>query len=119
LRNEALQAGIPVQRLQQGIAFERLLARLPPDGTWVLKGGFALQLRYGFQNRLPAPPASWAQPFTTLAGQVVSMPTTDLQAGHALAAQLWDPFLAKQAVHQVWLPDRQEWSTSSTSPSET
>ena len=28
LRNEALQTGIPAQRLQQRIAFERLLARL-------------------------------------------------------------------------------------------
>lgn len=41
LRNEALRAGIPAQRLQQRIAFERLLARLPHDGEWVLKGGFA------------------------------------------------------------------------------
>ena len=30
LRNEALRSGIPAQRLQQRIAFERLLARLPP-----------------------------------------------------------------------------------------
>lgn len=51
LRNEALRAGIPAQRLQQRIAFERLLARLPQDGEWVLKGGFALQFRYGLQTR--------------------------------------------------------------------
>lgn len=51
LRNEALRAGIPAQRLQQRIASERLLARLPHDGEWVLKGGFALQLRYGLQAR--------------------------------------------------------------------
>ena len=51
LRNEALRTGVPSQRLQQQIAFERLLARLPPNGEWVLKGGFALQLRYGLQAR--------------------------------------------------------------------
>ena len=43
LRNEALRAGIPAQRLQQRIAFERLLARLPTDGDLILKRGFALQ----------------------------------------------------------------------------
>ncbi|MBI4496440.1 MAG: nucleotidyl transferase AbiEii/AbiGii toxin family protein [Chloroflexi bacterium] len=51
LRNETLRRGIPAQRLQQGLAFERLLARLPRDGEWVLKGGFALQVRYGLQTR--------------------------------------------------------------------
>lgn len=51
IRNQALRDGIPPQRLQQRIAFERLLARLPADGDWVLKGGFALELRYGLQSR--------------------------------------------------------------------
>ncbi len=51
LRNEVLRAGIPAQRLQQQIAFERLLAQLPPDDDWVLKGGFALQ-------PIPSPSAS-------------------------------------------------------------
>lgn len=51
LRNEALRTGIPAQRLQQRVVFERLLARLPRDGEWLVKGGFALQLRYGLQAR--------------------------------------------------------------------
>ncbi len=51
LRNEALRTGLPPQRLQQQIAFERLLARLALDREWVLKGGFALQLRYGLRAR--------------------------------------------------------------------
>jgi hypothetical protein len=50
LRNEALRTGVPVQRLQQRVAYERLLARLA-GGDWVLKGGFALQLRYGLLTR--------------------------------------------------------------------
>jgi|DewCreStandDraft_5_1066085.scaffolds.fasta_scaffold00018_16 predicted nucleotidyltransferase component of viral defense system len=51
LRNEALRTGIPAQRFQQCVAFERLLARLPRDGNWILKGGFALQFRYGLRTR--------------------------------------------------------------------
>jgi predicted nucleotidyltransferase component of viral defense system len=51
LRNQAQQQGISAQRLQQRIAFERLLARLPTSGAWTLKGGFALELRYGWSFR--------------------------------------------------------------------
>jgi hypothetical protein len=51
-------------------------------------------------------------PFTTIAAQVETLPATDLWAGHALAAQLWDPFLAHHAGHQIWLPDRRWWSAS-------
>jgi predicted nucleotidyltransferase component of viral defense system len=51
LRNEARNTGVPVQRLQQRIAFERLLARLPQNGEWVLKGGGGLLFRYGLQTR--------------------------------------------------------------------
>ena len=51
LRNEALRTGIPVERHQQRVAFERLLARLPVDGDWILKGGLALQFRYGLHSR--------------------------------------------------------------------
>ena len=51
LRNRAVSEGLAVQRLQQRVAFERLLARLAPVGDWVLKGGFALELRYGWTSR--------------------------------------------------------------------
>lgn len=51
IANEAARRALPVQRLQQRLAFERLLARLPADGSWVLKGGFALQVRYGLTVR--------------------------------------------------------------------
>ncbi len=42
LRNRALQERTSPQRLQQRVAFERLLARLSGEPAWVLKGGFAL-----------------------------------------------------------------------------
>jgi hypothetical protein len=47
LRNQSLQAGVPLVRLRKMVAFDRFLARLiqsSPD-EWVLKGGLALQLR--------------------------------------------------------------------------
>jgi predicted nucleotidyltransferase component of viral defense system len=280
LRNEALRTGIPAQRLQQRIAFERLLARFPPDDEWVLKGGFALQLRYGLQarptrdvdlrtprqltvaldrlrlaiagatatdhfsfefgevarelqgapggslrirvvarvaglvlatfhldlssgdalvdppeilagsdllrfagiapiefsvypvpqhlaeklhaytlpraqentrvkdlvdlviiadtegveadrltrsvaatfavrgthpipDRLPEPPASWVQPFATIAVEAVNLSTTSLAEGHALAAQFWDPFLGHGAVDGIWHPAQRRWISPS------
>lgn len=47
LRNVARQQGTDLQRLQWRIAFERLLARLfaGDDPPWLLKGGYALELR--------------------------------------------------------------------------
>ena len=51
LKNEARRHGANPKRLQQRVAFERLLARLAQSGEWMLKGGFALELRYGFRNR--------------------------------------------------------------------
>ncbi|HLZ70260.1 MAG TPA: nucleotidyl transferase AbiEii/AbiGii toxin family protein [Dehalococcoidia bacterium] len=51
LRNEALRANVPAQRLQQQVVFERLLARLAAWDGWTLKGGFALEMRYGLENR--------------------------------------------------------------------
>src|SRR5262245_35990575 len=51
LRNETLRTGTPVARHQQRLAFERLLARIPHDGDWILKGGLALQFRYALMSR--------------------------------------------------------------------
>lgn len=51
LRNQAIRDSVPPLRLQQRIAFERLLARVPPNSEWMLKGGYALQFRYGLQTR--------------------------------------------------------------------
>jgi predicted nucleotidyltransferase component of viral defense system len=50
LRNTSRREGISAQRLQQRVAFERLLARLSHE-HWLLKGGFALELRYSWTHR--------------------------------------------------------------------
>ena len=49
LRTQAIQTGTPLIRLRKMVAFERLLARLIAgrEEIWILKGGFALELRLG------------------------------------------------------------------------
>ena len=45
---EARRAGVPVRRIHLVVAIDRLLARLldaAPRGSWVVKGGYANQLR--------------------------------------------------------------------------
>jgi len=53
LRQRALTTGAPLVRLRKMVAFDRFMARL--QGTepspWLLKGGFALQLRFGDRSR--------------------------------------------------------------------
>lgn len=50
LRNASREQGVSAQRLQHRVAFERLLARLS-HAHWLLKGGFALELRYSWTHR--------------------------------------------------------------------
>jgi hypothetical protein len=53
LRNTAQERGTDLQRLQRCVAFERLLARLfvGGDPPWLLKGGYALELRLEHRAR--------------------------------------------------------------------
>ncbi|MBU2602207.1 MAG: nucleotidyl transferase AbiEii/AbiGii toxin family protein [Actinobacteria bacterium] len=53
LRREALSTGVPLVRLRKTVAFDRMLARLADigQGVWVLKGGFALQIRFADRSR--------------------------------------------------------------------
>lgn len=53
LRTQAIQTGVPLVRLRKMVAFERLLARLisGKEQIWILKGGFALELRLGVKAR--------------------------------------------------------------------
>jgi hypothetical protein len=53
LRQQSLSGGAPLARLRKMDAFDRFLARLTkkePD-AWIVKGGFALQLRLGERAR--------------------------------------------------------------------
>jgi hypothetical protein len=53
LRQQSLEAGQPLTRLRKMVAFDRFLVRLgnkEPE-AWIVKGGFALQLRLGDRAR--------------------------------------------------------------------
>ena len=53
IRNISLETEMPLVRLRKLVVFERFLIRLvhiQPD-NWVLKGGYALQLRLGDRAR--------------------------------------------------------------------
>jgi predicted nucleotidyltransferase component of viral defense system len=54
LRQRAEQNGEPILRMRKRIVFERCMVRLQQDGNspWVLKGGFALELRLGNMARM-------------------------------------------------------------------
>lgn len=45
LANRAAETGQDVSRLRRQLAFQRILTRLGEDDRWVLKGGFALEVR--------------------------------------------------------------------------
>lgn len=51
IRNLAASQQIAPIRLRNRIAFERMLARLARDSSWVLKGGFCLEIRLGLSSR--------------------------------------------------------------------
>jgi Nucleotidyl transferase AbiEii toxin, Type IV TA system len=48
LKHVSREEGIDLQRLRRQVAFDRFLARLfgEPNGNWVLKGGYAMELRF-------------------------------------------------------------------------
>jgi predicted nucleotidyltransferase component of viral defense system len=54
LRQRAAQEGEPLIRLRKRVVFERCVARLQNDrnSPWILKGGFALELRLGNMARM-------------------------------------------------------------------
>ena len=51
LANLAAERQTSLDRLRRHFAFQRILVRLSADETWVLKGGFALEVRLGLQAR--------------------------------------------------------------------
>ena len=72
LKSLAQKEGIDLQRLRRQAAFDRLLCRLfaEPDAPWLLKGGYAMELRLKTarttrdidlaMRRLPTAAADWA-----------------------------------------------------------
>jgi hypothetical protein len=51
INSTAKNLGMPVPRLRNRIAFQRMLARFALEPSWVLKGGFSLETRLGLAAR--------------------------------------------------------------------
>lgn len=51
LANLAAERQVSLDRLRRHFAFQRILVRLSADDNWVLKGGFALEVRLGLDAR--------------------------------------------------------------------
>ena len=53
LRNQSQESGISVERLRRRVMYERIVIRLDlaEPGTWVMKGGLALDVRLGSRAR--------------------------------------------------------------------
>lgn len=51
LANLAAERQVSLDRLRRHFAFQRILVRLSADDNWVLKGGFALEVRLGLNAR--------------------------------------------------------------------
>ena len=51
LRNASERTGIAAGRLRRHLVCQRMLARLSQDERWVLKGGFALEVRLALESR--------------------------------------------------------------------
>lgn len=108
LKDRAAGDGAQLVRDRKRVAFDRLLARLltVAGGRWLLKGGFALDLRLAARAR--STKAEWAVPFRRLAEEV-GVPA-ELRVGHRDAAALLDPILGDEVTAGRWDPQRKHWS---------
>ena len=54
LKNRSRETGEPLERLRKRLVFERCMVRFQkkPESPWILKGGFALELRLGQRARM-------------------------------------------------------------------
>ncbi len=117
LRNRSIKTGIPLVRLRKTVAFDRFLARLirhQPD-SWVLKGGFAIQLRLVDKARTTkdidvlvlAKLPEWSKPYHRLATEVSLGYQTLGEANIAFKAFL-NPLLSEKGARE-WDPDLWSW----------
>ena len=91
LREQSQQSGLPLTRLRKMVAFDRLTARLIGDkeSRWVIKGGYALQLR------LPDT-ARTTKDIDAATGQPLSRAETALHRGSSRDLSDWFTFEIRQ-----------------------
>jgi len=128
LLSRSLASNIPLVRLRKTVAFDRFLARLEnlQPGKWILKGGFAIQLRLADQARttkdidvlarkthelppnIPNPPAQWSKPFRKFTSDVLLQYQSLAEANLAFKHFL-DPVIGKDNI-TLWDPSLWRWS---------
>lgn len=107
IRNLASSQRIAPIRLRNRIAFQRMLARLAQDPSWVLKGGFSLEVRLGLSSRatkdldllrLGAAPAT----ATDLQDALDEALEQDLRDGFAFSVRVPKPVRLEEAEPSTW-----------------
>lgn len=107
IRNLASRQRIAPIRLRNRIAFQRMLARLAQDPSWILKGGFSLEVRLGLLSRatkdldllrLGAAPMT----ATDLQDALDEALEHDLQDGFAFSVRVPKPVRLEEAEPSTW-----------------
>jgi predicted nucleotidyltransferase component of viral defense system len=111
LRNQSQSTGEPLTRLRKLVAFDRFLARLVTSNPniWVLKGGYALQLRIGEKARTTKDIDLSIQHTVVDAHDLLSSATSidledwfSFEVGRATRAELGDqPGTSRYPVHSL------------------
>lgn len=109
LCTQAQETGLPLVRLRKAVVFDWILARLliAAEGRWILKGGLALDYRFGSRTRTTKDD-DWADPYRKLAAEIGIDPAID--AGFSVAQALLDPILAVSIDDKAhWSPQHSAW----------
>lgn len=77
--------------------------------TASLAATFSVRGTHDIPNELPDPPASWKSPFTRLARESPTSPTTSLEEAIALARAFWNPLLRREVAGARWDPGVSAW----------
>ena len=72
---------------------------------------FTVRRTHDVPVRLPQPPVSWEQPFSSMAREVRNLPFDSLATAYGLAAEFWGPFLSETTAERTWQPSERRWAT--------
>lgn len=104
----------PSSRVKDLVDLALIAALFPLDAASLrdaITTTFASRAEQEPPTTLPPPPAAWAVPYRQLA-QAVAI-TTELDAGHTLAAALLNPILDAATTTGTWRPERCRWHATS------
>jgi hypothetical protein len=75
-----------------------------------LRATFSARTSHGPPDVFPKPPERWSPAFRTLLAESPATPIANLEEGHELAAQFWNPVLARKVSGMGWVPSARRWS---------